>query len=476
MASLTGKLRELRDGIQLSNARGSAAKKGKKKKKKKKKKRNTTEEKTECICEQKKRGHPSTPSFSDDSEKPQTQQQSTNTDKSSDPNQAKGRAKERSATKGRKTKKTQLGVEEEPTVDKMDRTDASSQKKESLRWEGALDDPAAEAERLEVYKANRRKRYMAFKQTLLENAKEAVCALVLILDLFAHHQLVDRPDSVQQLGVEGEDTCCVSMDTSTLTQQVESVERNIKFLQKEHQVLLSGLRLEIRHLKKRCNDLIKHCILPKPSCLPDIAAEEEFLQTRLLQTDHHLADQVRLQQDLKTKLRHKGEQASALQVRLRDEERRCLEELKRRGHKITALSRDLRKQTNMAAQLTFQLHSARFRLYHQVEEDGEDEEQERGDKVSTARAEDRQRSHSSTRSFRRSERVRECVPQERVLGPEKPRPMPDPALFLYPFTQRLLPLHITLRGHCGEGDSQRRIGRLRTQAMRKDNGPETTDL
>lgn len=45
------------------------------------------------------------------------------------------------------------------------------------------------------------------------------------------------------------------MDTSTLTQQVESVERNIKFLQKEHQVLLTGLRLEIRHLKKRCNGL-----------------------------------------------------------------------------------------------------------------------------------------------------------------------------------------------------------------------------
>lgn len=49
--------------------------------------------------------------------------------------------------------------------------EVSSQAQESLRWEGVLDDPIAEAERLEVYKANRRKRYMAFKQTLLENAK-----------------------------------------------------------------------------------------------------------------------------------------------------------------------------------------------------------------------------------------------------------------------------------------------------------------
>uniref|UniRef100_A0A4W4GUF1 CCDC92/74 N-terminal domain-containing protein n=1 Tax=Electrophorus electricus TaxID=8005 RepID=A0A4W4GUF1_ELEEL len=45
------------------------------------------------------------------------------------------------------------------------------------------------------------------------------------------------------------------MDTGPLALQVESVERNIAFLQKEHQLLLTGLRLEIRHLKKRCNGL-----------------------------------------------------------------------------------------------------------------------------------------------------------------------------------------------------------------------------
>lgn len=112
----------------------------------------------------------------------------------------------------------------------------------------------------------------------------------------------------------------------------------------------------------------------------DIAAEEAFLQARLLQTEHNLAEQDCSQRELKAKLRHKGEQASALQVRLRDEERRFLEELKRRSHKITALSRDLRKQTDIAAQLTFQLHSARFRLYHQAEEEENKEEEEDGEK------------------------------------------------------------------------------------------------
>lgn len=46
-----------------------------------------------------------------------------------------------------------------------------------------------------------------------------------------------------------------SMDRSTLAQQVESVERNVAFLQQEHRILLTGLRLEIHNLKKRCNGL-----------------------------------------------------------------------------------------------------------------------------------------------------------------------------------------------------------------------------
>lgn len=123
-------------------------------------------------------------------------------------------------------------------------------------------------------------------------------------------------------------------------------------------------------------------------CSSDIEAEKEFLRARLLQTEHHLAEQECSQGELKAKLRHKGEQAGALQVRLRDEERRFLEELKRRSHKITALSRDLRKQTDIAAQLTFQLHSARFRLYHQAEDEDKEEEEkgEKDEKVSNMKA------------------------------------------------------------------------------------------
>ncbi|TRZ02885.1 hypothetical protein DNTS_033255 [Danionella cerebrum] len=45
---------------------------------------------------------------------------------------------------------------------------------DSLRWEGALEDPVAEAQRLEVYRANRRQRYIESRQAFLLNFQASV--------------------------------------------------------------------------------------------------------------------------------------------------------------------------------------------------------------------------------------------------------------------------------------------------------------
>ncbi|XP_062867908.1 protein LIAT1 [Trichomycterus rosablanca] len=172
MASLLGKVDEARTGgVRVENtsgrrhqpaATGTASKEGKKKKK------HPTKEKTKTQPEVKKRGHPSTPSNSDDSEKQQTEQW-TSTEKNSDQKQSKGHVKERGSRNCRKSKTTQTVVEEAPAPPKEEETEVIIQTQDSLRWEGVLDDPVAEAERLEVYKANRRKRYMAFRPTLVDN-------------------------------------------------------------------------------------------------------------------------------------------------------------------------------------------------------------------------------------------------------------------------------------------------------------------
>ncbi|KAF3705699.1 Protein LIAT1 [Channa argus] len=44
--------------------------------------------------------------------------------------------------------------------------------RESLRWEGALEDPQAEEKRLEMYRANRRQRYIAHREALSKEIRD----------------------------------------------------------------------------------------------------------------------------------------------------------------------------------------------------------------------------------------------------------------------------------------------------------------
>ncbi|XP_026226037.1 protein LIAT1 isoform X2 [Anabas testudineus] len=46
--------------------------------------------------------------------------------------------------------------------------------KESVRWEGVLEDPQAEEKRLELYRANRRQRYIAYREALLKETQESL--------------------------------------------------------------------------------------------------------------------------------------------------------------------------------------------------------------------------------------------------------------------------------------------------------------
>ncbi|XP_039474036.1 coiled-coil domain-containing protein 92 isoform X5 [Oreochromis aureus] len=251
------------------------------------------------------------------------------------------------------------------------------------------------------------------------------------------------------------------MDAGRLEQQVASVERGITFLKQEHLAMLTGLQLEITHLKRRCHEeeaeLVARCD----------AAE------RLLQDQHCMLVAVR------GELRASRARASALGRSLREEERCFLEELKRRSHKITLLSRELQRQNVTTTTLCHELHTARLKLFQQQqssgsapegeeeeargkeeeEEEEEDEDDEDGEgestdwllspppPVSPSQSEARQRMRISVRE----ERVRACVPQERVTSPQQPHPMPDPALFLVPLRYRLLRMHQPVRSQDGEG-------------------------
>lgn len=81
------------------------------------------------------------------------------------------KAKER---KSFKSKSLKVLAEVAPVLTEEDKSNVTYQEQDSLRWEGVLEDPVAEAQRLEVYKANRRKRYLASKQ-FLQNNQTGLC-------------------------------------------------------------------------------------------------------------------------------------------------------------------------------------------------------------------------------------------------------------------------------------------------------------
>lgn len=53
-------------------------------------------------------------------------------------------------------------------------SELSTQARESLRWEGVLEDPLAEEKRLELYRANRRLRYITHREALLKETQDAL--------------------------------------------------------------------------------------------------------------------------------------------------------------------------------------------------------------------------------------------------------------------------------------------------------------
>ena len=217
--------------------------------------------------------------------------------------------------------------------------------------------------------------------------------------------------------------------------------------------------------------------------------EEAELAARCEAAERLLEDQQCMMVAARGELRAGRARASALGRSLREEERCFLEELKRRSHKITLLSRELQRQNVITTSLCHELHSARLKLFQQRqssesaaegegepggkeggegeeeedEDDDEEEEEEEDDEDYEGGGSDwllsppppaspsQPEARHKRRVTAREERVRACVPQERVTSPQRPHPMPDPALFLVPLRYRLLRLSQPIRTQDGEG-------------------------
>ncbi|XP_051963053.1 coiled-coil domain-containing protein 92-like [Xyrauchen texanus] len=227
----------------------------------------------------------------------------------------------------------------------------------------------------------------------------------------------------------------------SLEQQVESVERSIMFLRQEQLSLLHGLHLEILSLQKRCTGLTQELnIKSSGRSGAEVQEEEELLAARCQEVEEHLQDQQQMHSDLQWELSQKAVLVGSLRACLKEKERSFLEELKHRSHRTTTLNTELQKQTETAAFLSFQLHSAKQKLQQQRRRPVPDMPPlhpcPQASTSSPIVVKPKRRSSSRPSSNLRSERSRECIPREMVTGPVEPMAMPDPAVFLYHYRHR----------------------------------------
>ncbi|XP_023099779.2 coiled-coil domain containing 92B [Felis catus] len=219
------------------------------------------------------------------------------------------------------------------------------------------------------------------------------------------------------------------MDTVSLEHQIQSVQRHISFLKKEQMALLRDLHLEILRLQKRCSELTHDLEMREAQSHQQEAASRE-LESKCRALESQLAARAAANAELRREVAQREALVSALRCSLRTEERRFLEELRRRSHRATVLGIELQKHTEAAAYLSCQLHAARQRL----------QTPRPGPAAAAAAA------ATEPRPRRRAQRARRPPAAEAAAkGPGRDwaawdraaralddiDPMPDPALFLY---------------------------------------------
>ncbi|XP_042298154.1 coiled-coil domain containing 92B [Sceloporus undulatus] len=248
------------------------------------------------------------------------------------------------------------------------------------------------------------------------------------------HRLLSPPLLAQAQTVN-----CVAMETLSLEHQIQSVQRHIAFLKKEQMELLHDLHLEILRLQKHCTELTHDLEMKEFEANQQDMIDQE-LEEKCKIMEAQLEEKEKDNLELRKELRHKESLVAALRSNLRSKERKFLEELKRRSHRVTILNTELQKQTEAAAYLSFQLHATKQKL-HSSRQSGKLLSERPPEKAflpppcgETRPKKRTQKSHSrrpATSNFHNKGAFKDSLSRDRLSSFEDAEPMPDPALFLY---------------------------------------------
>ncbi|XP_043571264.1 coiled-coil domain-containing protein 92 [Chiloscyllium plagiosum] len=154
------------------------------------------------------------------------------------------------------------------------------------------------------------------------------------------------------------------MATSNLEMQLHSAQKNLLFLQQEHASTLRGLHTEIRKLQQHCSDLAFELTMTSSPC--NQAGNGDSRSEELRKKYEELESQLKAKEDENNELIKDLEKKNAvivvLENTMKEREKKYLEELKLKSHKLSMLSSELEQRASTIAYLTSQLHATKKKL------------------------------------------------------------------------------------------------------------------
>ncbi|XP_069353545.1 coiled-coil domain-containing protein 92 isoform X1 [Eulemur rufifrons] len=152
------------------------------------------------------------------------------------------------------------------------------------------------------------------------------------------------------------------MAATNLENQLHSAQKNLLFLQREHASTLKGLHAEIRRLQQHCTDLTYELTVKSSEQTGEGSSRSSELQQRCEELEAQLKAQEEENAELLRELEQKHAMVAVLENTLRERERKYLEELKVKSHKLSLLSGELEQRAGTIAYLTAQLHATKKKL------------------------------------------------------------------------------------------------------------------
>ncbi|XP_033934277.1 coiled-coil domain-containing protein 92 [Pseudochaenichthys georgianus] len=148
----------------------------------------------------------------------------------------------------------------------------------------------------------------------------------------------------------------------TLENQLHSAQKNLLFLQQDHASTLKGLHTEIRRLQQQCTDLTYELTVRGSDSSDSGEARCKELQRRCEELEVQLKKKEEENTELLRDLEQKNAMISVLENTIKEREKKYLEELKMKSHKLAVLSGELEQRASTIAYLTSQLHATKKKL------------------------------------------------------------------------------------------------------------------